>query len=225
MTRSELIQGFIKSGMIPADTLSQLGEDTSSVVGSAMDAAVLEYSSDVPRKTEATGEWSGEQITLDGWDPNSSAIRYCEHPTDERPRKYVVADDRELDAESGTLFLLQAQSGKEYRISYTVPHSISNAEEDGEVTLGSSDIPAFYQLALAYIFNKVAGHHAESMQSDIGADTVSHTTKTDIYLKLEANARTLYALIARLPEKKNKVFASAVVPLRAPSHRHFPDTP
>ncbi|HOJ03282.1 MAG TPA: hypothetical protein PK916_04690 [Bacteroidota bacterium] len=222
MTRSELIAQFIQAGMIPADTLSQLGEDNNATVGAAMDSAIVEFSQDSPRQIDHTGTLTSDhRIELSEW-THGSAILFVEHPTGGHPRTFVPSNDRVIDESTGILTIPHGQSGAGFKVRYTAPHSIDETAET--VTLASGDLPPFRYLTLAYLFDAVAAHHAESVQSMIGADSVSHTTKTDTYLKLKESARNTYRMLLRLPERKEARHASAVVPLRTPRYRHFPDT-
>jgi len=222
VTRSELIEQFIQAGMIPASTLSQLSENAPALVGAAMDSAIVEFSKDSPRQVDQTGTLTSDlRIELSEW-THGSVILMVEHPTAVLPRSFVPANDRELDKNTGVLYLPFGQAGAGYHVRYTTSHSI--AEQDEAVTLSGADLPPFRHLTLAYLFDAVAAHHAESVQSMIGADSVSHTTKTDTYLKLKESARNTYRMLLRLPERKESQFAAVAVRLRTPRYRLFPDS-
>jgi hypothetical protein len=237
MTRQEFITKFIASKELPDGSLvPHLGKTNEEAAGSLMDAALREFSRDVPQRKSVTGAWSGTEITLAGWYDGASVLS-IECPTGNRPKTYLTVADYEGDPDTGAIYLLAASTGLGYRIRYNAMHDLpdpkdqdTEAEEDAAaaavITIEPELHQAFFRLVAAYAFDRLASKHGETTGSAFAADSVSYQTKSGEYTKLAKEARLQYRRLLGLPDAPAPDPVLIHVPYDQPTSRTFPeDTP
>lgn len=231
MNRTEFIQAFLLSGEVAASQIAQLREATGAASNDAIAETVLlaalpEFSRAARRVTTASGAWASKAVTLTGW-YEQSALLSVECPTAQHPKTYLDASYIELDREAGTVYLREVVDGTAYTIRYSILHEIPAMPDDDTaptaVTIPSSQHGAYYKLAAALTFERLASRYAETTGSGFAVDAVSYQTKTGEYLKLAKEARRQFRLaLGLLPDATPEVGGIAVS-IDTPSWRIMPE--
>jgi hypothetical protein len=153
----------------------------------AIAKAVQTYAKHRPRvlvrDLDATGSHVGSLFILDGWEDAFSQVRGVEYPVDD-----TKAAKNLLDAEEWTVY--QSPQGKELhlltttgtageaiRVTFTALHVV----DDSGSTIPAADEVAVQSLAAACFCRMLAAAYAESIDSNIAADSVDQMSKRREY--------------------------------------------
>lgn len=159
----------------------------------AVQVAVELFSQAFPRvvAAEVVGDGGSDYALPAGWVEEFSEIQEIESPAGERPARYIDADQWTLYRAVAGLQLRFGASlavGTSAVVSYTVMHEVSVGS--GTISRAWSNAVSF--LAASIACNVAASYYAQTGESSIGADAVSHRTKSQEYRALAGRWADLY---------------------------------
>lgn len=233
MNRNEFIQAFQASGEITQAALVQLttgagvpNKDDTAAFG--LDGALMEFSRDIPLVESVSQAWAGSPVTMEYW-YHKSQVLSIESPTGQHPIALLDLSVVEVDGEAGSFYLSQIANGANYKLRYTALHRIPPMPESGDsdapvdVTIPAYLHAAYFKLAAAVLYERLAGKHAETAGSSFAADSVSYQTKSGEYSRLAKEARKAYRRMLGLPEDFQMEYAGFSVELEQPDYRSMPE--
>lgn len=232
MNSKDFGAAFETSGEVTTAHLSELvaagmGGDPTAAALKMLEAALLEFSRVRPYViTTAAAAWAGTAVTLTSW-YGMSELRHIECPTGAHPKTLLLPEQYDLDTESGALYLIGVDTGTLYSVRYTALHQIP-AMPTGDGTATPITIPdamhaAYYKLAAAHVFDRLAARYAETTGASFTADSVSYQTKSGEYSRLAKAARAAFRTALGVAEEPHVGYAGFVSELDPAEYRSMPE--
>lgn len=232
MNRIEFGQAFQRSGEVTLAQLRELATATGTPSPEEMslavlDSVLLEFSRDRARIVTTTASaWGGVAVALSGWFAHSS-ILYVESPVGSHPRTDLRSTEYEIDRETGSLYLTGVEAGAQYRVRYRALHEIAAMPTGGsaptDATIPTALAPAYFKLAAAAVFDRLASRYAETVGSGFSADAVSWQTQSGEYRKLADRARAQYRQLLGLTDAPAVEAVGFSVELEQADYRSQPE--
>ena len=232
MNRKDFGAAFEQSGEV---TTAHIAELVASGIGGApdmaalkmLDAALLEFSRVRPYiVTTTAAAWTGTAVSLASW-YDLSELRHVECPIDTHPRSVLLPEQYELDADAKTLYLIGVDTGTEFRVRYTALHVIPAMPEgdaaETPITIPTALHSAYFKLAAAHVFDRLAARYADTTGSSFTADSVSYQTKSGEYSRLAKAARAAFRSALGASEEPTVGWAGVHIEMDPAEYRSMPE--